>query len=613
MAEARNAGIIEQRRPGALPSMHGSRPAIVLRRDGGIGDVLMALPLATAMKLARPTHDIVMLVPESLCDIVALSPVVDRVISVNSSDGKKLASGPLLNLNSIQFGIADLHQSDAYLAAAKLSLPDILKRIWLELPEDLCDSVRLRMAPAANTNGEQRKRIVLLHAAAGDENRTWPEEQWIALAKEALNAGCAVMTVGHNDPHSGRFARTLPLPGVLNLVDRLSLLEFIALCRFADVLVSTDSGTVQLAAATEIGIVGIYSVVHGCHRLPYRHGSVQWRSAALEPSCEFAPCYGALRSQRYAKQVIGQLQRGESTAQKILGSWCLNSRKFECLQSNIRMEQVWMAVGTILDAPESYDDHEVKSLVAVNEAIVAFRAGDFSLAEGILSAAGLAAIPEEKEKQAGSGAPALRQFLAECRQRATGRSVTGSGFVRKEFNEMASPMSLMSQGGTPRGRLRTLRTGKEGLADLLGQAERFFKQGEFTQALAVLEPVDEIITDLPEEPVRVEVSVGIENLRGLCLLSLARLVEAKDHFEAALQMNPTSSRACAGLGEVFFRSELVEASKTMFEWAVKNDEKSQAAREGLVRANTALGFKADDNSLFASLPGQESPTGGDGQ
>ena len=49
-------------------------------------------------------------------------------------------------------------------------------------------------------------------------------------------------------------------------------------------LISPDSGPIQLAAATDIGIVGIYSVIAGANRLPYRHGAAMWRAVAVEPA-----------------------------------------------------------------------------------------------------------------------------------------------------------------------------------------------------------------------------------------------------------------------------------------------------------------------------------------
>jgi GT2 family glycosyltransferase/predicted SAM-dependent methyltransferase/cytochrome c-type biogenesis protein CcmH/NrfG len=94
------------------------------------------------------------------------------------------------------------------------------------------------------------------------------------------------------------------------------------------------------------------------------------------------------------------------------------------------------------------------------------------------------------------------------------------------------------------------------------------------------------------------------NLRGACYLSKRDLSSAKESFEAALQLQPRSSEACAGLGEVFFLLEKDREAKTMFEHAVVNDEQNAAAVSGLAKVNAALGLAEDDNSLLV-LVGEE--------
>lgn len=101
-------------------------------------------------------------------------------------------------------------------------------------------------------------------------------------------------------------------------------------------------------------------------------------------------------------------------------------------------------------------------------------------------------------------------------------------------------------------------------------------------------------------------SEGLDWLSGKCLLQLKRLDEAKDAFARALEANPSSSRACAGLGEVFSLMGLKEEAKTMYEWAVVNDPGNEDAVAGLARVNAACGFDGPDNSI---LRGREAVAG----
>lgn len=76
------------------------------------------------------------------------------------------------------------------------------------------------------------------------------------------------------------------------------------------------------------------------------------------------------------------------------------------------------------------------------------------------------------------------------------------------------------------------------------------------------------------------------------------LESAKQYFEEALKLNPESSEACFGLGQVFYQAEMFEQSKVMLEWAVKNSPQNQTAVEALKSVNQTLSLPENHNSLF---------------
>ncbi|NUN69984.1 MAG: glycosyltransferase [Bacteroidetes bacterium] len=94
-----------------------------------------------------------------------------------------------------------------------------------------------------------------------------------------------------------------------------------------------------------------------------------------------------------------------------------------------------------------------------------------------------------------------------------------------------------------------------------------------------------------------DVAEDIAIVKGCSYLGLQRIQEAKECFEDALAHNPNSSEACAGLGEVFYLAEMDRESKTMFEWAVKNDPENGTARQGLQRVNDLLGLPPEHSAL----------------
>jgi GT2 family glycosyltransferase/glycosyltransferase involved in cell wall biosynthesis len=81
-------------------------------------------------------------------------------------------------------------------------------------------------------------------------------------------------------------------------------------------------------------------------------------------------------------------------------------------------------------------------------------------------------------------------------------------------------------------------------------------------------------------------------------LIINELDDAKEYFEETLKLNPTSSEACFGLGQVFYQEEMFEQSKTMLEWAIKNDPQNQKAAEGLKAVNEILSLPSEHNSLI---------------
>jgi len=88
------------------------------------------------------------------------------------------------------------------------------------------------------------------------------------------------------------------------------------------------------------------------------------------------------------------------------------------------------------------------------------------------------------------------------------------------------------------------------------------------------------------------------NLAGNISLATGNLEKAQEYFAKELDLTPSSSSACLGLGNVFIGSEQFENAKTMLEWAVKNDQSNQLAKDRLSEVNQLLGFAKDHNNLF---------------
>jgi hypothetical protein len=163
----------------------------------------------------------------------------------------------------------------AALLALGVQLPDAYRRPRLAVDADARRTLAGKLASA------DPERLVLLHPGRGAAPNTFPSDVWQSYA-DALNAnGFRVAVIGKNLP-TGRGVVPFDRSGCLDLVDKLSLEELIALVAQARVLVSNDSGPVQVAAAFDNWIGLIAAVRRPEYVLPWRSGSQAWRTRNLE-------------------------------------------------------------------------------------------------------------------------------------------------------------------------------------------------------------------------------------------------------------------------------------------------------------------------------------------
>ncbi len=139
-------------------------------------------------------------------------------------------------------------------------------------------------------------------------------------------------------------------------------------------------------------------------------------------------------------------------------------------------------------------------------------------------------------------------------------------------------------------------------------AYELFGQKRFEESLATLERAErKLKTKKMNFNANTKIA-SLENFRGFNLLALDRVTEARQSFEKALNINPSSSQACAGLGEIFYLMGRESEAKTMFEWAVVNNPKNQFAVERLKKVNREIGLPEDDNTLLQPHTTNETTT-----
>jgi ADP-heptose:LPS heptosyltransferase len=321
-----------------------------------LGDVIMALAASNAIARLSNVRIVFQTTPQyreivSACPFiaeVASSPVEFAVLDARFSAGGTLRD---VNLDSAQFGWARVHEVDAFLRF-KLGIhaPAELKDLRIE-PSD---AAQRRVADRLNELDPGRMRV-LLHPSDGDPNRTWPQDKWQELATRLRADGYQVLSIGQrgnkNKSNGGMFA----LDGVMELVDAFDPIETIALMDRSHLLVAADSGPIQLAGTTDIGIVGMYSVVAGRNRLPYRHGQAAWHAVAVSPTCRHHPGYEPLPTSKAFATYLGSGPKGWADNAKFLGEWCVNQDRYACLLREITVDRVMEACRKLLPVTQPDD------------------------------------------------------------------------------------------------------------------------------------------------------------------------------------------------------------------------------------------------------------------
>ena len=131
---------------------------------------------------------------------------------------------------------------------------------------------------------------------------------------------------------------------------------------------------------------------------------------------------------------------------------------------------------------------------------------------------------------------------------------------------------------------------------LVTEAYKLFNKNKFNESLEKLFVAEKYFNGHLTNPTNVNFAAAFFNLKGFNYLGINDLETAKECFERALNLEPNSSEACAGLGEYFYMNNNNENAKIMFEFAVKNNPNNTFAAEELLKINSDL--EADDASAF---------------
>jgi predicted lipopolysaccharide heptosyltransferase III len=321
---------------------------ILLVRPRLIGDVLLTTPVIRAMRRRYPDAELVYLVEAHAAPVVASNPHLSETIVIRHRRGLPRLLEDLrlaIRLRARRFDVAvDMHGGSrsgwlTFATGARMRVGyDVSGRSWMythrvarpvgyvprhsvfsmwdlaavvdrsfgDPPTPARDRLEMPVTPSAAAAVARRleqlgvttsDEVVVMHAAAGNEFRRWPEAAFGAVARAlaAVHRRVVLVVGSHQDAATIDRIVSLAQAGEARPAGRAHaapgwpLDELRALMDRAALFVGGDSGPMHIAAASDVPIVAIFGPTLPVHWAPWRPSQVPL--AIVEPGpLECRPC-----------------------------------------------------------------------------------------------------------------------------------------------------------------------------------------------------------------------------------------------------------------------------------------------------------------------------------
>jgi lipopolysaccharide heptosyltransferase I len=332
-------------------------PRIALVKLSSLGDVVHALPVAAALKAARPRARLAWIVERREAALLRDHPALDEVIVADTRGWRRArtpaaARAVLADVRALRRRLAGwrfdvaldlqgLMKSGIITAACgapqrigfvagwgrePLHALFVNRRVqplpgarhvveqYLALLEPLAVAdrraeFRLPVAPVVAARMDEwlaaaglkpQRRLVVLNPGAGRADKRWPVEHFAVLAGRLAREADAQVLVVWGPGEDGAARAIVDGSGVGTLAPPTDLDALLALLRRASVVVAADTGPLHLAAALGTPCVGLYGPTSAERNGPYGEGHRALKSSdgtltALPPASVLEAVLAALR------------------------------------------------------------------------------------------------------------------------------------------------------------------------------------------------------------------------------------------------------------------------------------------------------------------------------
>lgn len=230
----------------------------IIRRLGGIGDILMITPLLKEIKSQYPdcelTFAIDMVSTNNYFLLVKNNPYIDHIVEASKCNVDKYDLYKDITSVCLQYensGAATLNRIDIFASACGFKLKDKLPYYKVEEEE------REWAIDFVNKTNPNKLRTIMLHTASFDHKRTWPIEKYLELISYLNKFGSFHYYV--NDFQS-YYKHWDSIKEVTN-ISPFNIRSVGAITEQMTLFIGPDSGPLHIAGSLKIPGIGIFSSI----------------------------------------------------------------------------------------------------------------------------------------------------------------------------------------------------------------------------------------------------------------------------------------------------------------------------------------------------------------
>jgi ADP-heptose:LPS heptosyltransferase len=240
---------------------------VLIERLGGLGDLISLLGSVPELRARHPHSWVVIISPPGSWQLTASSGLSDAASDAGSFF-HLFVKIPYWRGTIYRPLLPDEHNPprprrfDIYHEFARaLGVKGDAGLVQFRTPE----KIRKRISNNLRQINPTGCPILVMHAGPTWPVREWPAERWIELSEKisSTSLGCLI-EIGTNCDSYGRIVqRTGSIPKAINWVNKLTVMEVVALLEQADVFVGIDSAPLHIAIAVGLPSVGLFGPTLG--------------------------------------------------------------------------------------------------------------------------------------------------------------------------------------------------------------------------------------------------------------------------------------------------------------------------------------------------------------